>query len=84
MVGGTGKNAINKLGEAQIQAFIRKAEAGKAQKPKLADGGGMYLKITSAGAPVWRLKYRPLRDPAVVFAFDIVSLRGRTCGSCHS
>jgi hypothetical protein len=58
MVGGTGKNAINKLGEAAIQAFIRKAKAGNAHKTKLADGGGMYLKITSAGTPVWRLKYR--------------------------
>jgi hypothetical protein len=41
MVGGTAKNAINKLGEAQIQAFIRKAKAGMANKTKLADGYGM-------------------------------------------
>jgi hypothetical protein len=58
MVGGTGKNAINKLGEARIQVFIRESKAGNAQKTKLADGGGMYLTTTSAGRPVWRLKYR--------------------------
>lgn len=58
MVGGTRKNAINKLGEAQIQAFVRKAKAGTADKIKLADGGGMYLTLTEAGTPVWRLKYR--------------------------
>ncbi len=38
MVGGTGKYAINKLGPAAIQVFIRKAEAGKAEKTKLSDG----------------------------------------------
>jgi integrase len=53
-----GKNAINKLGEAQIQAFVRKAKAGTADKTKLADGGSMYLTLTAAGTPVWRLKYR--------------------------
>src|SRR4051795_12010145 len=58
MVGGTGRNAINKLGEAAIQAFVRKAKAGTTHKTKLADGGGMYLTLTPAGTPVWRLKYR--------------------------
>jgi integrase-like protein/Arm domain-containing DNA-binding protein len=58
MVGGTGKNAINKLGEARIQVFIRESKAGNARKTKLSDGGGMYLTLTSAGTPVWRLKYR--------------------------
>ena len=61
MVGGMGKNAINKLGEAGIQAFIRNAKAGKAgntSKTKLSDGGGMNLMLTSAGTPVWRIKYR--------------------------
>jgi len=57
MVGGTGKNAINKLGEAQIQAFIRKAKAGTAEKSMLSDGGSMYLEITDSGTPVWRLSY---------------------------
>ena len=48
MVGGTGKNAINKLGEAQILAFIRNAKAGMSTKTKLADGGGMYLTLTAS------------------------------------
>jgi hypothetical protein len=49
MVGGTGKNAINKLGEAGIQAFIKGTKAGKASKTKLSDGGGMNLMLTAAG-----------------------------------
>jgi hypothetical protein len=58
MVGGISRKAINKLGEAQIQAFLRQSKAGKATKKKLSDGGGMSLRLTRAGTPVWRLKYR--------------------------
>jgi hypothetical protein len=57
MVGGISRisrKAINKLGDAQVQAFLRKARAGA----KLFDGGGMYLTRTSAGTAVWRVKYR--------------------------
>lgn len=33
--------------------------AKKREKPyKLADGGGLYLEVTSAGSKLWRLKYR--------------------------
>jgi integrase len=57
MVRGTSKNAINKLGDAQIQAFLRNHKARKPQKPKIRDGGGLYLTHTPAGTPVWRFKY---------------------------
>jgi hypothetical protein len=40
-----------------VQAFIKKARAGRAATKKLADGGGLYLTLTPAGTPVWRFKY---------------------------
>lgn len=33
-------------------------KAGRAPTKKLSDGEGMFLTITPAGTPVWRLKYR--------------------------
>jgi integrase len=53
-----GARAINKLTDLKIKSFISKSKAGKAQKRKLADGGGLYLTLTPAGTPVWRVKYR--------------------------
>lgn len=58
MDGGIGGRAINKLTDKQIGAFVSKAKAGKASKGMLSDGGGMYLMLTPAKTPVWRIKYR--------------------------
>ena len=56
--GGISGRAINKLTDLKIRSFISKSKAGDAPLTKLSDGGGMYLTITPAGTPVWRLKYR--------------------------
>lgn len=45
---------INKLSELDIKKFVRAAVPGS----KLADGGGLFLFITRAGSPSWRIKYR--------------------------
>jgi integrase len=58
MSGGIGTRAINRLSNQRVKTFIAAAKAGKAEKKKLSDGGGLYLTITPAGSPVWRLKYR--------------------------
>ena len=61
MVGGiersTGR-ATNKLSDRAIRAFVGQAQKGASAKGKLADGGGLYITLTAAGTPVWRLKYR--------------------------
>lgn len=44
---------IGRLTDKAIKPFITKA----VPKSKLADGGGLYLFITPAGKPVWRIKY---------------------------
>ena len=54
MDGGIGKRAVNKLGDRQVRAFVARAVAGK----KLSDGGGLFLTISAAGTPLWRVKYR--------------------------
>lgn len=46
--------ATNKLSDRKIKAFIDKGAPGR----KLADGGGMFLTLTAARTPVWRIKYR--------------------------
>ena len=43
-----------KLTDRAVKAFITKGERGK----KLADGGGLYLKILGTGGNSWRIKYR--------------------------
>src|SRR3954465_14820046 len=58
MDGGISSRALNKLTDLKIRSFISKSKGGKAPVTKLSDGGGMYLAITPAGTPVWRLKYR--------------------------
>jgi integrase len=40
------------------QAFIARHRTGRAKAKKITDGGGMFLTLTPAGSPVWRLKYR--------------------------
>jgi integrase len=49
---------INRLSTTQLDAFVRKARAGKAKTKKLSDGHGLYITVTPAGTPVWRIKYR--------------------------
>lgn len=55
------------LDDRSIKAFITKAKAGKLTHaetgaaltaPKLFDGRGLFLTVTAAGTPVWRIKYR--------------------------
>lgn len=58
MVGGIGSRAINKITDLRVRSFVNKAKNGQLRGAKLTDGGGMYLMITLAGTPVWRLKYR--------------------------
>src|SRR5579859_3757672 len=58
MDGGISSRATNKLTDLKIRSFISKAKAGKAPTSKLSDGGGMYLTVTPAGTPAWRVKYR--------------------------
>lgn len=60
MVGGIERSAkaTNKLSDRAVRAFVTQAQKGTASKVKLADGGGLYVTMTSAGTPVWRLKYR--------------------------
>jgi integrase len=59
MAGGTKPIRLaGRLDDRQVRAFITKGRAGQAATKKLADGGGLYLTLTAAGSPVWRLKYR--------------------------
>lgn len=58
MDGGISGRATNKLTDLKIRSFITKAKAGKASISKLSDGAGMFLMLTPAGTPVWRIKYR--------------------------
>lgn len=56
--GDANARAINKLTDVKIRAFISKAKAGTAAKGMLSDGGGLFIMLTPAGTPVWRIKYR--------------------------
>lgn len=58
MQGGISGRATNKLTDLKIRSFISKCRAGKAKATKLSDGAGMYLMLTPAGTPAWRVKYR--------------------------
>jgi integrase len=49
---------INRLNDLKVKAFLKASRAGTAATKKLSDGHGMYLAITAAGSPVWRIKYR--------------------------
>lgn len=53
-----GRRVLNKLSDVRIRAFISKARSGKANTKKLSDGGALYITLTPAGTPVWRIKYR--------------------------
>lgn len=45
---------FGKLSDKAVKAFVAKAAPGK----KLAEGGGLYLFIPTAGSANWRIKYR--------------------------
>ncbi|MBI3789928.1 MAG: integrase arm-type DNA-binding domain-containing protein [Gemmatimonadetes bacterium] len=55
MSGGIG---TDRLTDARVRAWVRKAQDGTAATKKLSDGRGLYLTLTNAGTPAWRLKYR--------------------------
>ena len=47
---------INKLSHRAVESWIKKGDARTPKK--LFDGDGLFLAITPAGTPVWRLRYR--------------------------
>ncbi len=50
---------INRLTALQVNAWIKRAEkTEKGWFRKLFDGDGLFLTMTPAGTPVWRLQYR--------------------------
>lgn len=55
---GISRRALDKLSERQVVAWLKAAKAGTADKAKLFDGGGLFMQVTPAGSPVWRIKYR--------------------------
>lgn len=56
----------DRLSERAVRAFIKKAEPGR----KLSDGHGLYLTLTPAGSPAWRLKYR-IGDTEKLFSIGV-------------
>jgi integrase len=59
MAGGTkAETGMNRLTDRRVKAFIDQARAGTAKTKKLSDGGGLFLVLSSAGSPAWRVKYR--------------------------
>src|SRR5436853_473510 len=76
MSGGIGSRALNKLTDVRIRAFINKRKSGERVPRKLADGGGMYVTLTPAGTPVWRVKYRlgPKEKLYAIGTYPAVSL----------
>ena len=51
MVSGT-----DRLSDLKIKAYLKQRAPGDTRK--LSDGKGLYLQVTPAGTPSWRLKYR--------------------------
>lgn len=66
MSGGTNRQEVrrtargaNKLTARAIEVFVAGFRKGKIKAlAKLADGEGLYLTVTPAGTPLWRVKYR--------------------------
>ncbi|HEY4303003.1 MAG TPA: integrase arm-type DNA-binding domain-containing protein [Gemmatimonadaceae bacterium] len=56
--GGTENRGLNRLTDRAVQTWLAGRRDGKVAAKKLADGGGLYLTLTPAGSPVWRVKYR--------------------------
>jgi integrase len=55
---GISRRALDKLSDRQVAAWLKRAREGTAATKKLSDGGGLYCTLTSAGTPIWRIKYR--------------------------
>ncbi|MBA5689996.1 tyrosine-type recombinase/integrase [Rugamonas apoptosis] len=49
---------INKLSDKAVRAFLANATL----RERLSDGGSLYLFITPAGTPTWRVKYRDFNN----------------------
>ena len=49
-----GVRTLNKLSDRGVKTWIAQARTGQ----KRADGGGLFLTLTPAGTPAWRIKYR--------------------------
>lgn len=50
---------VSKLTQGAIRSFLLGRQRGALPPAaKLSDGGGLYLFVTPAGTPVWRVKYR--------------------------
>ncbi len=59
MDGGTKRTGNQKLTPRRIETWLGHHRAGKVKAfAKLSDGDGMYLTVTKAGTPVWRVKFR--------------------------
>nr|MBA2708936.1 DUF4102 domain-containing protein [Gemmatimonadaceae bacterium] len=43
---------INKLTKREVDRHIKGGPGGK-----LSDGGGLYLQVSKAGTPLWRIRY---------------------------
>lgn len=56
------RRGTNRLTPREIEGWLSRLRSGKPRKGdpsmKLSDGDGMYLMVTPAGTPVWRVKYR--------------------------
>jgi integrase len=50
--------STNRLSDRAVRTFVASARQGEAKTKKLSDGGALFLTLTVAGTPVWRLKYR--------------------------
>ena len=59
-----------KLTDRGVRNWVAQARAGRAAKSMLTDGGGLRVKLTPAGTPVWRIKYR-VNDSEKVYAVGI-------------
>jgi len=59
----SGRRANNKLTDRAIKAFVRRSSSSSLShgRAKLFDGGGLFLTVTAAGSPTWRLKFRVAR-----------------------
>jgi len=62
MAGGIKRVGNQQLTPRAIETWLARLRAGKLKKDdpttKLTDGDGMYLTVTRAGTPVWRVKFR--------------------------
>lgn len=55
---GISRRATDKLSDRAVKSWIAARRNGEDVTGKLADGGGLFITLTPAGTPVWRIKYR--------------------------